>query len=143
MKDNYASNLTEHQRNASSRMYALNRAFQVFLYWLSNKENVEACMKDGDKIHKTWKKNLAFTTGVHLWQIISNLDSMSYRATVGASTKDSNFFKHIISFSSSSVSISIIFYLFINFFYYISVFALMHFLKNHFLFKSNNLIFYP
>ena len=32
IKDNYASNLTEHQRNDPSRMYAFNRAFQVFLY---------------------------------------------------------------------------------------------------------------
>ena len=51
-------------------------------------------------------------------------------------TKDSNFFKHIISFSSSSVSISIIFYLFINFFYYISVFAFMHFFGIIFYFKA-------
>ena len=55
IKDNYASNLTEYQRNDPSRMHAFNRAFHsilfFYLHWLSNKEHVEACMKDDDKIH--------------------------------------------------------------------------------------------
>ena len=132
-----------------SRMYVFNRPFHsilfLHLHWLSNRENGEACIMHALYLRMQrffrYKENIF--KYVHLWQIIQKWIICLTGRPLGQTLKIVTLFKPIISFCSSYVSISIILYLFINYFYYISIFAFIHFFLNHCLFKSYNLIFSP